>query len=76
MEWNKIEDGLPPKEGFYECYFPESKMYEEHHDEYWFDGENFRSGDTFKFWTDTRMHGDAINKYISHWMKIERPCGI
>jgi hypothetical protein len=73
MVWNKIENGLPPKEGFYECYLPENKRVYEHHAEYWFDGKDFLDGDTWKIWTDTRFHGKSINKYISHWMKIVRP---
>ena len=76
MEWKEIKNNndLPKKEGFYECYFQESKEYGEHHSERWFDGNEFRSGNSWKFlWTDQRMYGKAITKYISHWMKIERP---
>jgi hypothetical protein len=75
MEWKEIKSNndFPKKEGFYECYCPESKMFKESHSEFWFDGENFRDGDSLKLWTDIRMTGRKINKYISHWMKIERP---
>jgi len=76
MEWKEIKSNndLPKKEGFYECYFPESKVYKEHHSENWFDGNEFRDGDSWKiFYTDQRKYGRAITKYISHWMKIERP---
>lgn len=72
MKWTEIEKALPSKPGFYQCYFPESEIYSEHHSERWFDGNDFRYGASFSF-TDARMKGKKINKYISHWMKIERP---
>lgn len=75
MRWKSIK--TPPiKPGFYECYFPESQRYKEHHSEKWFDGESFLSGDVsfHNFFTfDTRKDGVKVNEYISHWMEIFPP---
>jgi len=76
MEWIDIEKELPKKEGFYLCYRPESKIYRESYDDTWFDGKDFRDGDSLRIWTDTRMYGHKVNKFISHWMKIIKPTNL
>lgn len=70
MNWTKIKESLPKEPGFYECYFPESKMFRVGHCEFWFDGKDFRDGDSI---FGGRKSGKRINNFLSHWMKIEHP---
>lgn len=69
-KWTPITE-LPKHRGYYECYFPDSKTYCEHHSERWFDGENFKSGSMWTFGSD--KSGSKINKHISHWLYIGTP---
>jgi len=69
-EWTPITK-LPERRGYYECYFPDSKAYEEHHSERWFNGKCFKAGSIWTFGSD--KSGKDISKYISHWIEIGRP---
>ena len=69
--WISMEDRLPDRIGYYQCYFPSSMAYEEHRSERWFDGKCFKSGSIWTFGSD--KSGRDISEYISHWINVGLP---
>ena len=70
MKWINLNDSIPIIKGLYMCYIPKGKRFYEHYAEYWWDGTDFRDGDTlFK----GVCGGRRITNYITHWMIIKKP---
>ena len=69
MEWISTKT-LPVIKGFYYCFIPECKEYHKHIAEFYFDGVDFRDGNSWPFFGNGRMGGKKITDYITYYMII------